>query len=91
MLGKKNKKTVKGGNKLRKVSAGSGNERRMGIKGSATSAVTIKLSKLNSRFVHNSVTAVILVFLYLLFPERHRCFRCFFHLNLISIMIFLAF
>ncbi|XP_026197262.1 N-acetyltransferase ESCO2 isoform X2 [Anabas testudineus] len=49
---KKNKKTVKGGNKLRKVSAGSSNEGRMGIKAYATSARTIKLSKLNS-----SVTA----------------------------------
>lgn len=62
---KKNKKTVKGGNKLRKVSAGSSNEGRMGIKAYATSARTIKLSKLNSRFVYISVTAVTLVFLYL--------------------------
>lgn len=47
----KKKKNAKGGSKPRKVAAGSSNVGKMGIKSFSTSTKTIKLPKLNSRFV----------------------------------------
>ncbi|XP_042359387.1 N-acetyltransferase ESCO2 [Plectropomus leopardus] len=44
----KNKRNVKGGNKQKKVAAGSGNSGKTSVKSSATFSKTIKLPKLNS-------------------------------------------
>lgn len=64
---KKNKKNGKAGRKPGKVAAGSRNAEKMGIR-YTTSARTIKLSKLHSRFVSRQVTdckTAVLIFLQL--------------------------